>query len=276
MKVLVVGARGFVGRQLVPALRGRGHEVRSGSRSPHQARRENPMETWVRSDDAGDAEVVVFATRTHWPVPCRAVRVVDALATPAIEPGTTTLRVGPVIGEGADAWTGLRDLAMRAPLVLRPPWFDRVMQPIWAGDLTAALVHAVESPTEGVFDLPGPTSLTTAELLLLVAQARHMRPRSLGLPVEAPGLASLWLRMFTRTHGARAAHLVRLLATAPPLAQPGFWSTLDHERTPVDHAVHRTLRYEQKPARIPERLLESVVRRAAGAGLKRTEPPPGP
>lgn len=272
MKVMVVGARGFVGRQLVSALEGRGHRVFSGSRLPHEARRAHPMERWAMCGETGDAEVVVFATRTHWSVPCRSVRVVDALERPHIEPNTTVLRVGPVIGEGADAWTALRDLAMRAPLVLRPPWFERVIQPLWVGDLTAALVHAVENPSEGVFDLPGPEVLTTGELVTRVAHARRMRPRTLPLPVDAPELATLWLRMFTRSHGARAAHLVRLLSQAEPLAEPGYWALMEHERATVDQAIRRTLRYEQKPARIPERFLESVVRRAAGAGLKRTEP----
>ena len=49
----------------------------------------------------------------------------------------------------------------------------------------------------------------------------------------------------------------------------------EHERVDFETVARLMLRYERKPARIPERILESLTRRAAGAGLKRIEPEPG-
>lgn len=49
-RVLVIGATGFVGRHLVPALTAAGHQLRCAARDPDRARERAPQHEWVRLD----------------------------------------------------------------------------------------------------------------------------------------------------------------------------------------------------------------------------------
>jgi uncharacterized protein YbjT (DUF2867 family) len=57
-RILVMGATGFVGRALVPALVAEGHRVRATTRDLARVREANPAVEWVRCDidDRGDVE----------------------------------------------------------------------------------------------------------------------------------------------------------------------------------------------------------------------------
>ena len=50
MKVLITGATGFVGSHVTVALAANGHTVRCATRSPEQARSNNPDLEWVELD----------------------------------------------------------------------------------------------------------------------------------------------------------------------------------------------------------------------------------
>ncbi|CAN1509815.1 COG0702 Predicted nucleoside-diphosphate-sugar epimerases [Caulobacteraceae bacterium] len=50
MRVLVLGASGFIGSHVAATLAGLGHEVRAGARRPDAAKRLAPAHEWVRAD----------------------------------------------------------------------------------------------------------------------------------------------------------------------------------------------------------------------------------
>lgn len=299
--IVIAGAGGFVGRFLVPALDAAGHEVRCGSRSPHTAARRAPQQRWVELDldriepDAaalqGASVCVVLArvpvaSMTAFAQRAQAAGVQHLVVLTALEPSETepllhtglpctVLRAAAVVGEGSECWTICRDLGMRAPVMVQPAWFGKPLQPLWIGDLLTALVHAIEHREPGQFDLPGPEVLTTADLVAQITSLRHMRPRTLPVPANLARFSSLWLRMFTRADRSTAERVVGQAMHNALLDEPGYWALLpEHHRVDFQTAARRMLRYEKKPARIPERLLESLTRRAAGAGMKRTEPEP--
>lgn len=56
MRVLVLGASGFIGSHVAATLAALGHEVRAGARSPDAARRLAPAHDWVRADFSELAE----------------------------------------------------------------------------------------------------------------------------------------------------------------------------------------------------------------------------
>lgn len=60
-RVVVAGATGFVGRQLVDRLIADGREVRCGSRDPERSRTEAPDRTWVALDVDGEGLDEAFA-----------------------------------------------------------------------------------------------------------------------------------------------------------------------------------------------------------------------
>jgi hypothetical protein len=50
VRVLVLGASGFIGSHVAATLAGLGHEVRAGARRPDAAKRLAPAHEWVRAD----------------------------------------------------------------------------------------------------------------------------------------------------------------------------------------------------------------------------------
>lgn len=299
-EIVIAGANGFVGQVLAPALVGHGHRVRCGSRRPHQARRTHRLHDWVELDldrpatldrAFAGAEVVVLLVRAEREQTNHLLRAAEragvqhvlavthpgAEATPVLERDpipSTVLETQALIGEGSEGWTAARDLGLRVPLLVRPPWFDHRVQPLWQGDLQAAVCHAVAHRIPGVFGLPGPRALSAEDMIHQVASLRRMRPLRFRLTAPIRGLSALWLRMFTRVEGPVAQRIVDELSREQLLDEPGYWAHFEHERLPFDHAARRMLRYEHKPARLPERYLESFARRAAGGDLKRVEPDP--
>ena len=87
------------------------------------------------------------------------------------------LRAGIVIGAGGASFRLLRDLAARAPLLVRTPWLSSEQQPVALADVVEALVTVVMRDDVGVLDVPGPTVITTEALVRRTAALLGRRVR---------------------------------------------------------------------------------------------------
>jgi uncharacterized protein YbjT (DUF2867 family) len=172
---------------------------------------------------------------------------------------TIELRAGMIIGAGGQSWQMVRDLSARLPFMILPRWLQNHSQPIAVADVVFALVRALELPPEvrGVFDLPGPETLTGEELLKRIAALFGRRPYTLRVPVLSPRLSSYWLKLITRADFGIAQELVAGLTSDLVAQNQTFWS-LTPERSPtaLDVAALSALREEEQQLGFGTRLLE--------------------
>lgn len=123
----------------------------------------------------------------------------------------TVIRVPMVLGEGDYASRALAARARRRlNLVLRAASLE---QPIYAGDVVAAMTAAAARRQAGAFDLAGPESLTRAALIRRAAAVLGRRTRVVSLPL---GL------------GLALAALVERVSADPPVTR-AMLEVLDHD-----------------------------------------------
>ncbi len=178
---------------------------------------------------------------------------------------TIELRAGMVIGAGSESWLIVRDLALRLPVMVLPKWLEHRSQPIWVGDVVAAVAHAlVDERTDSVwFDLPGPEALSGREILTRIAARVGMRPLMLGVPVLTPSLSSHWIRLVSRADITVARRLVNGLSCDLVAPDDGYWAQMpEHVRVPIDEAVDRALAAESRLGGLGARW-EALTRRLA-------------
>ena len=213
--VVVLGATGYLGRLLVPALGAAGASVRATARRPEDLTGVPHAERTrvVAGDSYALATAVLGADVVCdlWPASlgvatrvddaCRGARVVrvtcltDAMP-PRPRPGIVELRASLVIGAGSPTFELLRRLADRLPVLPLPRYADRRLQPLAAGDIVACLVAACNGAEEGrSYALVGPDTMTVREMLSLVGGLLGRRPSRLAMPFDAPGAASLVRRL---------------------------------------------------------------------------------
>lgn len=180
------------------------------------------------------------------------------------------LRASMIIGHGSTSFRIVRDLATRLPAMLLPKWLGSRTQPVAIDDVVEATAAALTLPIKyaGVYDLPGPDTLTAKEILLHIAALRGMRPVTLNVPLFSTHLASYWLKLITGADYRVARELVEglsgdLLASGVP-----FWSLLpDHPLVPFDAAARRAMIEEEMAPAHPtiERAAALMSRAPRGA-----------
>jgi uncharacterized protein YbjT (DUF2867 family) len=181
---------------------------------------------------------------------------------------TLELRAGMIIGAGGASWQMVRDLAARLPFMILPSWLQNHSQPIAIDDVVRALVRALELPADvrGVFDLPGPETLTGEEILSRIAGLLGIRPLTVRVPVLSPRLSSYWLKLVTRADFGIAQELVAGLTSDLVAQNAEFWRFLtDAPRTPFDVAARAALAEEEQQlgagTRVVEWSLQHLARR---------------
>ncbi len=175
-------------------------------------------------------------------------------SVPAIE-----LRAGMIIGAGGQSWQMVRDLSARLPFMILPRWLQNRSQPIAVADVVFALVRSLELAPDvsGVFDLPGPETLTGEELLKRIAALLGRRPYTLRVPLLTPRLSSYWLKLITRADFGIAQELVAGLTSDLVAQNELFWSlTPERGPTALDEAALSALREEDGKLSAGTRLLE--------------------
>jgi uncharacterized protein YbjT (DUF2867 family) len=224
--VVVLGATGYLGRLLVPALGATGARVRATARRPDDLTGVPHAERArvTAGDQIALAEVVRGANVVCdlWPAAAGASADVDAATVgqrlvrvrcltgdhpPVRRPGLVELQAALVIGAGSPTFELLRRLADRLPVLPLPRYADRRMQPLAAGDIVACLVAACDGAEDNVsYVLAGPDTLAVRDMLSLVGGLLGKRPSRLAMPFDAPGAASLVRRLVgTEAQAAQTA-----------------------------------------------------------------------
>jgi uncharacterized protein YbjT (DUF2867 family) len=199
------------------------------------------------------------------PSPHLAARLATGAALRAGGVSTIELQASMIIGAGSESWLMVRDLAMRLPAMALPRWSRSKTQPIGIDDVVAAILHALEHPTEDSFAaaLPGPETLTAREILFRAAAIDGRRPVAIPMPFITPGLSTHWIRLVTRADMAIARQLVNGLGTDLVAEGPGYWAHApDIHRTPVREAMTRALADEAPPP-IWQRRWERLARKVS-------------
>lgn len=184
------------------------------------------------------------------------------------ELSTIELRASMIVGRGSSSWQIVRDLAARLPAMILPAWTQTRSQPIWIGDVAAALVAALELDFDGSqwFNIPGPDTLTVEEILADTAAVLGNDPWKLDVPFLTPRLSSYWLRFVTRANTQLARELVEGLKYDLIAERNIFWDEIEHaELTSFVEAARREL---EPPGRMSARLVERAVRAMAPAAKR--------
>lgn len=123
---------------------------------------------------------------------------------------TVELRASMIIGNGSASWQIVRDLAMRLPAMLLPSWTASRTCPIAIEDVVVALVRALDLPLQGSawYDIPGPDTLSGAQILSAIASLRGRRVPAVRVPFLSVSLSSWWLKLVTGADFSLARELV--------------------------------------------------------------------
>ena len=180
-------------------------------------------------------------------------------------PHVLELRAGVIVGAGGASFRMIRDVAARAPVIVRAPWLASEQQPIALSDVAAAVVRSLDLDVDGALDLPGPTTLTSEAFLRLVAAQLgnhvHFIDRSLDASIIVAGIVRLTRAdprvVLAILEGADGADYVAandgLYAVCPELP-----------RTPLRDAVRAALIDEERTLRTRDVVVEALVHRVAG------------
>ena len=187
---------------------------------------------------------------------------------------TIELRAGMVVGAGSQSLRLVRDLAVRVPIWLVPPWGRFRSQPIAIADICHAIEAALCAPPEvqGWFEVPGPQELSLLEMLEAVSRVRNSARLHLPLPLSTH-TAGLWARL-TRVDPKVAFELAQGLNADLIAWGPSFWDQIPpHQRLSYEQALRQALALEEAELSRPVRWLESgldIVGKGAAYCLEST------
>ena len=196
MRAAVLGATGFVGRALVPALAKRDkvtpgalegvdvayHLVHSlGARNFSELDRRVAENVLTEAERAGVTQIVYLGALGD-DAPDLSPHLRSRTETGAVLSTTTvpltTLRAAVVVGRGSAAFETIVALVDRLPMMVAPRWVSTPTQRIALTDMVRYLTGVAgrtEAPGES-FDVGGPDVITYGEMIQRIARLRGKRP----------------------------------------------------------------------------------------------------
>lgn len=162
----------------------------------------------------------------------------------------TELRADVIIGSGSASYEIIRNLALRLPLVLIPPWARLRRLPVWTGDVVACLADVCVSgkTAGGSYELCG-EDMTYEQMLRITTVVAGKRKRFLAVP-----LARL----------SFYAYVASLLTPVPYEVARAVIGALEHEADCRDRSIHGLVPW--KPLTF-ERMLRRAIASEAEAGV---------
>jgi uncharacterized protein YbjT (DUF2867 family) len=284
----VLGATGFVGRALVPALEELGEVVAVSRGGPVEADVTNDADVrrvldgvdvvyyLVHSLGAGDftsldrqaaeavsrqaaragVQQIVFLGGLGDDAaelsPHLRSRAETARVLAAGDVPLTSLRAAVVVGRGSAGFETIVALVDRLPVMVAPKWVSTATQPIALPDVVGYLVGvARHGAARGeTFDVGGPEILTYRDMIERVARLRGRRPRIVEVPVLSPRLSSYWLHLVTPVRASVSRPLVEGLRNPTVARDKRIRELLPRQLIPFDEAAREALR-RANPKSVP-------------------------
>ena len=288
MRVAVLGATGFVGRALVPALEELAEVVAVSRGGPVEADVTNDADVrrvldgvdvvyyLVHSLGAGDftsldrqaaeavsrqaaragVQQIVFLGGLGDDAaelsPHLRSRAETARVLAAGDVPLTSLRAAVVVGRGSAGFETIVALVDRLPVMVAPKWVSTATQPIALPDVVGYLVGvARHGEARGeTFDVGGPEILTYRDMIERVARLRGRRPRIVEVPVLSPRLSSYWLHLVTPVRASVSRPLVEGLRNPTVARDKRIRELLPRQLIPFDEAAREALR-RANPKSVP-------------------------
>ena len=284
----MLGATGFVGRALVPALEELGEVVAVSRGGPVEADVTNDADVrrvldgvdvvyyLVHSLGAGDftsldrqaaeavsrqaaragVQQIVFLGGLGDDAaelsPHLRSRAETARVLAAGDVPLTSLRAAVVVGRGSAGFETIVALVDRLPVMVAPKWVSTATQPIALPDVVGYLVGvARHGAARGeTFDVGGPEILTYRDMIERVARLRGRRPRIVEVPVLSPRLSSYWLHLVTPVRASVSRPLVEGLRNPTVARDKRIRELLPRQLLPFDEAAREALR-RANPKSVP-------------------------
>jgi uncharacterized protein YbjT (DUF2867 family) len=288
VRVAVLGATGFVGRALVPALEELAEVVAVSRGGPVEADVTNDADVrrvldgvdvvyyLVHSLGAGDftsldrqaaeavarqaaragVQQIVFLGGLGDDAaelsPHLRSRAETARVLAAGDVPLTSLRAAVVVGRGSAGFETIVALVDRLPVMVAPKWVSTATQPIALRDVVGYLVGVAQhGEARGeTFDVGGPDVLTYRDMIERVARLRGRRPRIVEVPVLSPRLSSYWLHLVTPVRASVSRPLVEGLRNPTVARDKRIRELLPRELIPFDEAAREALR-RANPKSVP-------------------------
>jgi uncharacterized protein YbjT (DUF2867 family) len=194
---------------------------------------------------------------------------------------TLELRASMIIGNGSASWQIVRDLAMRLPAMILPSWTAARTCPIALDDVLVALVRGLRLPLSesAWYDIPGPETLSSREILSKIAALRGRRVPSVRVPFLSVSLSSWWLKLVTRGDFALSRQIVLGLKGDLLPRDARYWSEIDYTpQSTFEAAARKALEDEAPEPRFRGalgRLEEALVHRVSPKLARRSAAPTG-
>ncbi|MDX5436545.1 MAG: SDR family oxidoreductase [Pontibacter sp.] len=161
----------------------------------------------------------------------------DVLHTAKAE--LTVLRAAIIIGSGSASFEIIRDLVEKLPVMVTPKWLKSKCQPIAIRDVLFYLTEVLGRADcfNKRFEIGGPDVLTYRQMLLKLAEVRHLKRYIITLPVLTPRLSSYWLYFVTSTNYTLAQSLVDSLRNDAIVQDQSINAVIPHKCIPYEKAV---------------------------------------
>ncbi|WP_299754593.1 SDR family oxidoreductase [uncultured Pontibacter sp.] len=151
----------------------------------------------------------------------------------------TVLRAAIIIGSGSASFEIIRDLVEKLPVMVTPKWLNSRCQPIAIRDVLFYLTEVLgrEDVYGKRFEIGGPDVLTYKQMLLKLAEVRHLKRYIITLPVLTPRISSYWLYFVTSTNHTLAQSLVDSLRNDAVVQDKRINQVIPHHCLPYEKAV---------------------------------------
>jgi len=146
---------------------------------------------------------------------------------------TLELRAAMIVGHGSASFKLIRDLAVRLPYLVLPPWLDNASYPISIDDVSYALARALEVPLahSAWFELPGSERITHRELVQQLSELFGTRVLRRRLGLLSPKLSARILAIVGREPRELVSELVYGLPSDLLPHGESFWSRINEQPT---------------------------------------------
>lgn len=227
MKIILAGAKGYIGSQLIPRLLAEGHIIYILAKDETYPTSNNiiliqgdlldpgsikplpedlDIAFYLSDNDheksAHNFSQLIFNTTIHQIIhlSCNNKNVEDVLKKGIIP--VTTLKTGMILGEGSPSLKIIQNLVEKLPIIPLPKLAKNKIQPIIIDDLIKYLLLIVDSPDciGQDFEISGPNTLTLIDLLHTYATSRKLNRAIFSIPLQIPKLFSYLIYWLTHVN----------------------------------------------------------------------------